>query len=766
MDFSKNHIGTLPLISMLIDDYPEPIVLLNSKGIEIIRNAAAKKITYLEIKGKKTPLSTLYRFIRRFSAILTKKSNFEADFKSITYAITLKKSNDLEFIQLFFKDITLQKNEEIKKIIHSKIKDIQIQKQQNEILRLQDKKYQNLINNMNLGMLEVDLNEKIEYCNNIFSKISGYRLEDIRGKDASNFLFYDKDLYHINPKNKVDTKKEMPHKFEIIVSDKKKGPKYWEVTAYPRVDIHKNKTGLILVHVDITKQKKLEIKLSEALSKVQKSSKAKEIFLSNISHEIRTPLIGVIGMIQQIEKEKLNPSQRKYITNAKIASNHLHSIINNVLDLSKIEAGEIKLNLQKSNLQKTIEEVSSILYTQAKDKKIELIFKNDPKLDKSLVFDPTLVRQILINIIGNALKFTEKGKVSIQTHLLNETTKEQNILIQINDTGIGMHPDFLKNTFTKFSQEDTSISRNHGGTGLGLVITKELVEYMGGNISISSTKNKGTEVEINLTFPFDKNDKADKTIQKPNYKALLNKKILLVEDNELNSLLIQIAFKPYKIKTTEAKNGLEAIDLVQKNEYDLILMDLQMPLLGGIETAIKMKTKLGITTPIIAISANSSTTEIKKCTSIGINSYITKPFEEEKLIQLVYQEIFHYKKTEPIFPIDQEKLLYDLTYLIDVSHGDVQFINKMLILFVSSVPAIIKDLTIAFENNDFENVKKIAHSIKPTLDNLKVESLKNLVRLIENNDYSTFEENNNSFLISDFCTELNELADQIRKNEL
>ena len=380
--------------------------------------------------------------------------------------------------------------------------------------------------------------------------------------------------------------------------------------------------------MDITKQKKLEIKLSEALSKVQKSSKAKEIFLSNISHEIRTPLIGVIGMIQQIEKEKLNPSQRKYITNAKIASNHLHSIINNVLDLSKIEAGEIKLNLQKSNLQKTIEEVSSILYTQAKDKKIELFFKNDPKLDKSLVFDPTLVRQILINIVGNALKFTEKGKVSIETKLEKETLKEQKILIKVKDTGIGMHPDFLKNTFTKFSQEDTSISRNNGGTGLGLVITKELVEYMGGNISISSTKNKGTEVNINLTFPIYKNDKADNMVQKPNFKALLNKKILLVEDNELNSLLIQIALKPYKIKTTEAKNGLEAIDLVQKNEYDLILMDLQMPLLGGIETAIKMKTKLGITTPIIAISANSSTSEIKKCKSIGINSYITKPFEE------------------------------------------------------------------------------------------------------------------------------------------
>ncbi len=766
MDFSKNHIGTLPLISMLINDNPQPIVLLNNKGIEVIRNVAAKKINHLEIKSKKITLSTLYRFIRRFSPILSEKGNFEADFKSLTYEITLKKSNDLEFIQLFFKDITLQKNEEIKKIIHSKIKDIQIQKQQNEILRLQDKKYQNLINNMNLGMLEVDLDEKIEYCNNIFSKISGYSLEDIKGKVASNFLFYDKDLYHINQKNKKDTKKEAPHKFEIIVSDKKKDSKYWEVTAYPRVDIHKNKTGLILVHVDITKQKKLEIKLSEALSKVQKSSKAKEIFLSNISHEIRTPLIGVIGMIQQIEKEKLNPSQRKYITNAKIASNHLHSIINNVLDLSKIEAGEIKLNLQKSNLQKTIEEVSSILYTQAKDKKIELIFKNDPKLDKSLVFDPTLVRQILINIVGNALKFTEKGKVSIQTHLLKETPKEQNILIKINDTGIGMHPDFLKNTFTKFSQEDTSISRNHGGTGLGLVITKELVEYMGGNISISSTKNKGTEVEINLTFPFDKNDKADKIVQKPNYKALLNKKILLVEDNELNSLLIQIAFKPYKIKTTEAKNGLEAIELVKKNEYDLILMDLQMPLLGGIETAIKMKTKLGITTPIVAISANSSTTEIKKCQSIGINSYITKPFEEEKLIQLVYQEIFDSKKTEPFSPIDQENLLYDLTYLNDVSHGDSQFIDKMLILFVSSVPTFTKDLKVAFENKDFEKVKIIAHSIKPTLDNLKVYSLKKLVRLIENNDYSTFEEKSNSFLISDFCAELNQLADQIRNNEL
>ena len=617
-------------------------------------------------------------------------------------------------------------------------------------------------------MLEVDLDERIDYCNSIFSKISGYSLEDIKGKIASGFLFYDKDLYYINPKNKLSFKKNSPNKFEITVSDKNKETRYWEVTTYPRVDINKKKTGLILVHVDITNQKKLEIKLSEALSKAQKSSKAKEIFLSNISHEIRTPLIGIIGMIQQIEKEKLSPSIRKYITNAKIASNHLHSIVNNVLDLSKIEAGEIKLNLQKRNLQKKIEEVISILSTQTNNKKIELISVTDPKLDKTLLFDPTLVRQILLNIIGNALKFTEKGNVSIETKLEKETLKEQKILIKVKDTGIGMHPEFLKNTFTKFNQEDTSNSRNYGGTGLGLVITKELVERMGGKISISSAKNKGTEVKISLTFPICKNDKTAKyikSIKRTNYKELVNKKILLVEDNELNSLLINISLKPYKIKTTEAKNGLEAIELVQKNEYDLILMDLQMPLLGGIETAVKMKTKLGITTPIVAISANSSVTEIKKCQSIGINSYITKPFEEEKLIQLVYQEIFH-SKTELISPIDQENLLYDLTYLNDVSHGDPNFINKMLQLFVSSVQSITKDLTIAFENKDFENVKKIAHSIKPTLDNLKVDSLKELVRLIEKNDYSTFEEKNNSFLISDFCAELNQLADQIRKNEL
>ena len=765
MKIGKNHIESLTLIRTLINDNPQPIIIINNDGKEIIRNLAAKKIAYLEIKNKKITLNTFYRFIRKFSNTISDKSNIEAKFKSFTYSISLKKSNEFEFTQLFFKDITLLKNEELKKIIQSRLTDVRIQKQQNEILKLQDEKYKNVITNMNLGMLEIDLDEKIDYCNRIFSKISGYRLEEMKGKIASSFLFYNKDLYYINPKNKLRPKKDSPNKFEIIVSDKNKETRYWEVTTYPRVDVNKKKTGLILIHVDITKQKKLEIKLSEALSKAQKSSKAKEIFLSNISHEIRTPLIGLIGMIQQIEKEKLNPSLRKYITNAKIASNHLHSIVNNVLDLSRIEAGEIKLNLQKGNLQKTIEEVTFILSTQTNDKKIELISVTDPKLDKTLLFDPTLVRQILLNIIGNALKFTEKGNVSIQTKLEKETLKEQKILIKIKDTGIGMHPEFLKNTFTKFNQEDTSNSRNYGGTGLGLVITKELVERMGGKISISSTKNKGTEVKISLTFPICKKNEIVKSIKKADYKELVNKKILLVEDNELNSLLIKLTLKTYKIKTTEAKNGLEAIELVQKNEYDLILMDLQMPLLGGIETAVKMKTKLGITTPIIAISANSSTTEIKKCQSIGINSYITKPFEEEKLIQLVYQEIFH-SKTEPFSPIDQENLLYDLTYLNNVSHGDSQFIDKMLKLFVSSAPTITKDLTIAYENNDFENVKKIAHSIKPTLDNLKVDSLKELVRLIEKNDFSPFEEKNNSFLISDFCTELNQLADQIRKNEL
>jgi len=501
----------------------------------------------------------------------------------------------------------------------------------------------------------------------------------------------------------------------------------------------------------------------------ESASKAKEAFLTNMSHEIRTPLNGIIGMVRELQKEELTQKQRNHIDRTNKASKHLLQIINNILDIAKIEAGELQLETRHFSLKELLNDVNSILKAQADVKNINFSVYIDETVSEAFIGDEARLRQILINLAGNAIKFTEKGEVSIQCCGGKINKQRQKVFLTIKDTGIGMDEAYTNKLFQKFQQEDASVTRKFGGTGLGMVITKELVELMNGTIEVQSAKGVGTEINISLTIPIGKTNCIEKK-EIPIHTLSLNKaKLLLVEDNEMNRLVASNTLALLDVEIAEAENGKQAIELLKEKSFDLILMDIQMPVMDGMEATRVIRNELKIDTPVIALSANAFKSEIDVCKAIGMNDYVTKPFEEKDLIKTILKyckvasrEIpdLSGKKQEP------QDQLYDLTQLRAMSRGKEEFVQQMLQVFINTATSAVSEIQEAFHTNVLQTIHKTAHRIKPSIDNMGIFSLKEDIRTLEK--FSLEEKGRPELekLIQKVTETLNEVVEKIKSEEL
>jgi signal transduction histidine kinase/CheY-like chemotaxis protein/HPt (histidine-containing phosphotransfer) domain-containing protein len=482
----------------------------------------------------------------------------------------------------------------------------------------------------------------------------------------------------------------------------------------------------------INRHKKIEKELEKALIATKETAASKEAFISNMSHEMRTPLNGIIGMIRELNKQKLTIEQQSYVDNAYKASKHLLSIINNVLDLSKIKAGELKLSTNHFDFKEELNNVSTILQGQAAAKEINFLCTISPECSNIYIGDPTRIRQILINLLGNSIKFTDKGFVSINIENTKSYSASEDLLITISDSGKGMDQNYLKNIFTKFQQEDASSSRKHSGTGLGMAITKELIDLMKGSIKIESSKNIGTNIFIKINLPLGDPSKIKESTNKIVSKGLEDTHILLVEDNEINRYVAYNALKNHVKSISEAENGREAIELIKGNKYDLILMDLQMPEMSGLEATHLIREDLKLNIPIVALTANAFKSEIEKCIHAGMNNYIAKPFNEKQLITIIQKEINNVKK-ESAYQSNKisKSKLYNLDNLHEMSRGDKNFVSNMIQLFIKNIPISIETIETAIRNKDITTINKIAHKIKPSLLNLGISSIYEDVKTLE-----------------------------------
>ncbi len=601
---------------------------------------------------------------------------------------------------------------------------------------LQKEKYQNIIANMNLGLLEVDKQEIIQYANRGFVNISGFSLDELVGKDAAKLLAMD-NMGIL--KSKLEARaRGISDMYEIQVKNKHGELRWWMISGAPNYDNKGNMTGSIGIHLDITEQKKLEAQLEVEKERAEASSRAKATFLANMSHEIRTPLNGIIGMIRELSYENLPEKQRKYVHTASIASQHLLSVLNNVLDISKIEAGELNLDKHHFSLRDIIKDVKSIMSVKAKEKGLLLSVDTHHLKDAVYVGDAARIRQILLNLVGNSIKFTSEGGIFLECRIeaVNEQTHRLSFFVE--DSGIGIDQKYQADLFRKFSQEDSSISRRYGGTGLGMAITRELIQLMHGHINVVSEKGKGTVIEFSFELPVGDPKKVDPKDLKPMLAGDVSAaKILLVEDNEFNRVVARNTLERFGCEVEEAENGEVAVSLLKKNKYHMVLMDLQMPVLDGFEATKIIRNQLKLHTPVIALTANAFKSELEQCLAAGMNDYITKPYDEEKLIAAIYRLLnidSNYPplaESEDIAGKSTTNKLYDLSMLIKIAGNEASYLKKMISIFTEQAILSVNQLREAYQNKDLKTIYQVSHRIKPSIDGMGIISLKNVVREVE-----------------------------------
>ncbi|NNF01745.1 MAG: response regulator [Bacteroidia bacterium] len=399
--------------------------------------------------------------------------------------------------------------------------------------------------------------------------------------------------------------------------------------------------------VDLLRQVKInKDKLDNAIvekDRALQSEKFKQQFLANMSHEIRTPMNAIIGMTNLVLKSELTEQQLKYLSGIKMSSQNLLVIINDILDFSKIEAGKIELERIPFNMAETVNHIHDTLQFKAEEKKLDLIVKIADDVPKSVMGDPVRLNQILLNLTGNSIKFTESGSVSIVVEKVADVANGAEIRFSVVDTGIGIEADKVDKVFESFSQASQDTTRKYGGTGLGLTITKELVELHGGKIAVKSEFGKGTTFYCDIPYEISEIAVQEESADAGDTVELSGIKILLVEDNDFNQIVavdtLEETIKDVSVDI--AANGKIAIDMVLANSYDLVLMDIQMPEMNGFEAtkAIRKLTEEKRGIPIIAMTANAARSEVEECINSGMNDHVPKPFETSDLLKKIKNQI-------------------------------------------------------------------------------------------------------------------------------
>ncbi|MFY8021711.1 MAG: response regulator [Bacteroidia bacterium] len=417
--------------------------------------------------------------------------------------------------------------------------------------------------------------------------------------------------------------------------------KYYEIRISPFEESFEYSKKVIAVFIDVTDSKLTQEELIQAKQIAEKANQAKMQFLSNMSHEIRTPMNAIIGITDMMIDDIKEPTQKENINIIKRSADHLLVIINDILDISKIESGKIDIESINFNLHDQIKQLINTLKFKAFNKGILFNYKIQENLPEFLFGDPVRLHQILINILGNALKFTEKGEVRLEVYFETKTENEVEIQFKITDTGIGIAKENQTKIFESFAQEGKNITRIFGGTGLGLSISKHLTQLLNGQISLESEKDVGSIFTVKIPFKLAKNQ-IDYHQKISNIKDLKNVKILIVEDNKMNQIVTNQLLKKWNASTNSAYNGSEALNILEENNFDLILMDLQMPVMDGYETTKKIKEqKKWNKIPIIALTADAFPEIKKQALEVGMDEFITKPFNQEELYQKISKLVFN-----------------------------------------------------------------------------------------------------------------------------
>ncbi len=507
--------------------------------------------------------------------------------------------------------------------------------------------------------------------------------------------------------------------------------------------------GVIGIATDITIHKRAAEQLVKAKILAEETAVMKEQFLANMSHEIRTPMNGIIGLTRILLNSTLSHEQRKYLDSINTCSNNLMVIINDILDFSKIEAGKLSFETVPFSLHEAIKNSIELFQIKADEKSLQLISEIADTIPEQVLGDPTRLSQILNNLVSNAIKFTEKGDVRISTFLTSKTDDKVSLVFEVKDSGIGIPANSLNSVFESFTQASSDTTRKFGGTGLGLTIVKNLVELQNGTIQVRSKVGQGTTFSFTLDFTLPTGETTIQVTDIVEEQSISHLNILIAEDNKINQLIIRKVLEDWGATITLVDNGQEAVEKLFENDYDLILMDIQMPIMDGytaVKTIHSTLPPAKSSTPIMAMTAHATLNEKQKCLDKGMNDYISKPFEplelKKKIIALTKSNkpslnqdkgISHSPPMESNTPssskpasvnaerpaIDRAKELapevkINLNYLKQIAEGNDTFIIEMIELFLNKTPEALEEMEACFQKQNWQELRALAHKIKPS----------------------------------------------------
>ena len=597
------------------------------------------------------------------------------------------------------------------------------------------------------AILITDKHGILTWANQSFCTLSGYQLDEVLGKKPGNILQGEKTSK--DDINRISTAIKNGDSIESeLVNYHKNGTEYWiDIAITPTFNLEGSLEQFIAVERDITKRKALEIDLADAANQADVSNKAKSTFLATMSHELRTPLNGILGMAQIIESNIKDPEQHKQINVLLESGDHLLSLLNDILDFSKIEQNKLELNCEDFNFKDVISPIISTYIPICEDRGLNLIINNEISPNSVFKGDKPRIRQIIFNLISNAVKFTNDGSITLLfNHTLIEK-KETGITIQIKDSGIGIRQERLEKIFDPFIQAESSTTRQYGGTGLGLAIVKQLVDVMGGDISVNSTEGKGTTFTI--VIPLEISNK-QATVENKDHsprtnieetETPTNLSILIAEDNKVNALVAKMFCQRLGHQVTIAENGQVALDILQESSFDLIIMDNHMPIMDGITATQIIRNKLKLSTVIFACTADVFQEAHDNFIAAGANYILTKPLQEQSFLDAINHhkikiernksshqpktniiELKRYSK-DKITTLALTEAELTLEPLIDICGDDIEILNEFLTSFINTSEESITSLITAYDKKDIDNIRLHSHSIKGMAGNFDAHRL-------------------------------------------
>lgn len=618
---------------------------------------------------------------------------------------------------------------------------------------------------------------EIIYVNDAITSISGYEPEELIGQTPRIFQGKDTDRETLEIlKSRLKVGKSFKGELKNY---SKNGEMYWlDISIMPIFDTEGQITHFTAIERDITERKAVENQMKdyantlelmreeavEAQERAEASNKAKSEFLANMSHELRTPMNGIIGMTEMLLDSSLDVEQRENAETLRGSGDSLLSILNDILDISKIEAGELTVETVPFDLGVTVRQVIQLYWPVTNDKGIDLNVGDLEGLPDVIIGDPGRIQQVLQNLVSNAIKFTEEGSITLGIQMRYKGQQPQ-LYISVTDTGIGIPADKRNDIFEKFTQADTSVTRKFGGTGLGLAITQQLVELMHGEIGVDSCLGEGSTFWFMLPMTV-----AQEGVQAVNIyeepqdtdqlKPSSDIKILAVDDHPVNQIFIRKVLKKLGFSDVDlAENGKEALEYIENKVYDIVLMDCQMPEIDGYQATTLLREKeqgTGIHLPVVALTANAMVGDREKCLKAGMDDYLSKPIKPEKLMGLITKWINRadgpleeaavviaptQESTQEFIKdeVDIDVVAFDLERLEMFTDGDMEEEKELLDMFFEQAALSISALQEAQHSDDEDDWRAAAHKLKGSAANFGANGLADVCLTAEKSEECTSE---------------------------